>query len=258
MVLLNNNSTYYIKNIKHKIPDNLIFDKSIKMTKQNKLNNLYDSLKYTINFLNKNNINYIAISGTLLGAIRHTGIIPWDDDYDLLIFKEDYDKLKKIINLYNNEDHKIITINPGFKIFYKNIGFGDIFVYDIYKNKYVKSYPYINNKPTFYTYKIFFNWIKYDRNDLLPIKKHQFEDFIINIPNKSNIILKINYPKHNLNYCLHNNYHSFIHKLQIYNLFKFLSICEKYLLKLPLIGDVIYHFVIVIISLFMKYAYIQF
>lgn len=53
----------------------------------------FDLLKVFDEFCKKNNIRYFLAYGTLLGAVRYKKFIPWDDDVDLLIPRDDYNRM---------------------------------------------------------------------------------------------------------------------------------------------------------------------
>ena len=56
-----------------------------------------DMLELLDGVCRRNGLKYYMIGGSLLGAMRHRGYIPWDDDIDVGMFREDYEKLKKIL-----------------------------------------------------------------------------------------------------------------------------------------------------------------
>ncbi|GKH61115.1 LicD family protein [Campylobacter ureolyticus] len=70
-----------------------------------------------------NNIKYSLAYGTLIGAIRHKGFIPWDDDMDIMLTRDNYDKLIEIIK--KDDKYDFLDFDSGFilnfsKICYKN------------------------------------------------------------------------------------------------------------------------------------------
>ena len=68
-------------------------------------------LKYVDGICKKNGIPYWLSSGTLLGAVRHGGFIPWDDDVDIEMLKEDFNKLCHILEHSVSDDYVLQTHN---------------------------------------------------------------------------------------------------------------------------------------------------
>lgn len=66
-----------------------------------------EMLKYIDMICRENKIDYFLIGGSLIGAIRHNGFIPWDDDIDIGLTKENFDKLYEVLKNSDNGRYKL-------------------------------------------------------------------------------------------------------------------------------------------------------
>jgi lipopolysaccharide cholinephosphotransferase len=77
-----------------------------------------DLLKELVRVCKDHNLRYFLAGGTLLGAIRHHGFIPWDDDIDVLMPRRDYRKLCAIFREKNKGNSEIFSINDHSDYYY--------------------------------------------------------------------------------------------------------------------------------------------
>lgn len=69
-----------------------------------------EMMLYLKQLAEENNLKLMLGGGTLLGAIRHKGFIPWDDDVDLMLVRDDYERLIDCIEKDNNSRYKVLTV----------------------------------------------------------------------------------------------------------------------------------------------------
>ena len=94
------------------IVDNICYEMKEMTTREVQMVSL-DILKDVHDFCVKNNIKYSLCGGTLIGAIRHNGFIPWDDDVDIVMPRPEYERF---IHAYKSE--------KGYKLFSPEVASG--------------------------------------------------------------------------------------------------------------------------------------
>lgn len=73
----------------------------------------YDILDYFASFCDNNELEYRLAYGTLLGAIRHKGFIPWDDDVDVMMTRGEYNKLVSLMKHQEHPYYKFLSMQTN-------------------------------------------------------------------------------------------------------------------------------------------------
>jgi phosphorylcholine metabolism protein LicD len=156
----------------------------IKRQEQDTFQQLLNLLKLWNDFTKKHEIKYWASGGTLLGAIRHCGFIPWDNDIDVCIFLSDFEKVKK--HLDDHETLSYFESRFGIKIYNDNniYPFLDIFICDYRDESKIEFCGILTNegKPTWLVASEFPRQHIY-QDELFPLREVEFENTTIMVPN---------------------------------------------------------------------------
>lgn len=169
---------------------------NLKKTDSKVIKKLYQIAYDVTSIFDMYDLKYWMIGGTFLGAVRHQGIIPWDDDLDIGIDKKNIFKLLSLKKVFSNCGYKIVKTWFGYKIFNKNAKLVKGYDYafpncDIFVYKQKGKYYLPNNKKTRET------WPndKYLLSDIKNLKKYKFGLFKMYGPSTYNEIFNNSYGK---------------------------------------------------------------
>ncbi len=122
-------------------------NKNIKKLQKKEL----EIMKYFNNFCEENNIKYYLAYGTLIGAVRHHGFIPWDDDVDVFVSGEDFLKLKEVFNkkVHNNKYfYQTLQTENNYYLLWDKVRLNDtIFVEEGWENNDINNGIFIDIFP---------------------------------------------------------------------------------------------------------------
>ena len=99
-------------------------DGLVQITSNEELQDIaYSGMKYICGFCEEHGLQYYLTGGTLLGAVRHQGWIPWDDDIDMGLPRKDYERLISLTQEVDNQDWKLESYekNPRYMYYWAKL-----------------------------------------------------------------------------------------------------------------------------------------
>jgi len=170
-------------------------------------NSVLKGLKSIDKIFNKNGVWYVAAYGTLLGGIRHWGMIPWDDDGDLLILRKDVDKIMSLKDEFEKEGLKLEKDWKLIKVYMNDekYPFIDLFINEDVDGKFLRCMEPYDKKCEYpdkrKEHDWWWKWLGYSTDLVMERKRIKFEDFELWAPVRSLELLKFWYGDDALTKC---------------------------------------------------------
>jgi hypothetical protein len=244
--MLGNKKKIKINAIEHNDDKNVIqrdekhYEYKVDGNKKKTFKQLLKILKLWNELTKKCGIDYWACGGTLLGAVRHSGFIPWDNDGDISIMLSDLKKVKK--NLDKHPTLKYYESMCGLRVYVDDDDNDntetvmDIFICDYYNKITINFCGPLTDQgdPTWWMSELFPNQHIYV-SELYPLKEVAFEDTTAMVPNNEINVLYRNFSDKCLSDCkisshvaLHEGFfNSKMYQSGNYALFKYIDGFDK-------------------------------
>ena len=194
---------YTVEGRHRKIPDNIVFLKPAPLLLKSKtLDAQSRHVKRALLFLETHGITYWLTCGSLIGAMRHEGFIPWDDDTDIQVPIEFEDTFLGLRSEAKSAGMSIVKAGGGFKLCEDNwLAYPFIDVIFVAKrtpdsNLMELAYPR-GKRARELTFKKAAQWPNecFREIDVFPLRRVPFEDFFVWVPKNTEHLLKLMYGK---------------------------------------------------------------